>query len=188
MTKQIPDNLLEKYRYGENNPLIDILEDFIKTSENGILELSTPPGSAKSFSTQEVAKTLLSLEFSQTSSLTDHHPRFIFCVHIKYLRDETHEKLSEYFSNNDLDVNVLVLTSFEDSLRKCLGYIWSQPTKTPETTISFKNLSFQNLKAIASWTREKLEDRFKCDLTEPDSLKSLRMLCLQCCLQTKSRN
>ena len=30
MTKQIPENLLEKYRYGENNPLIDVLEDFIK--------------------------------------------------------------------------------------------------------------------------------------------------------------
>ena len=32
MTKQIPENLLEKYRYGENNPLIDVLEDFIKKS------------------------------------------------------------------------------------------------------------------------------------------------------------
>lgn len=85
MTKQIPDNLLEKYRYGENNPLIDVLEDFIKTSENGILELSTPPGSAKSFSTQEVAKNLLSLEFSQTSHPIDHHLRFIFCVHVNTL-------------------------------------------------------------------------------------------------------
>lgn len=171
MTKQIPENLLEKYRYGENNPLIDVLEDFIKTSENGILELSTPPGSAKSFSTQEVAKNLLSLEFSQTSHPIDHLPRFIFCVHIKYLRDETQESLLKYFKNNGLDVNVLVLTSFEDSLRKCLGYIWSQLTKTQETTISFKDLSFQNLKAIACWTREKLEDRFKSDLTEPEQFK-----------------
>lgn len=171
MTKQIPENLLEKYRYGENNPLIDVLEDFIKTSENGILELSTPPGSAKSFSTQEVAKNLLSLEFSQTSSLTDHHPRFIFCVHIKYLRDDTQNNLSEYFRNKGLDVNVLALTSFEDSLRKCLGYIWSQLTRAQETTISFKDLSFQNLKTIACWTREKLEDRFKCDLTEPEQFK-----------------
>lgn len=171
MTKQIPENLLEKYRYGENNPLIDVLEDFIKTSENGILELSTPPGSAKSFSTQEVAKNLLSLEFSQTSHPTDHHPRFIFCVHIKYLRDDTQNNLSEYFRNNGLDVNVLALTSFEDSLRKCLGYIWSQLTRAQETTISFKDLSFQNLKTIACWTREKLEDRFKCDLTEPEQFK-----------------
>ena len=171
MTKQIPENLLEKYRYGENNPLIDVLEDFIKTSENGILELSTPPGSAKSFSTQEVAKNLLSLEFSQTSHPTDHHPRFIFCVHIKYLRDDTQNNLSEYFRNNGLDVNVLSLTSFEDSLRKCLGYIWSQLTRAQETTISFKDLSFQNLKTIACWTREKLEDRFKCDLTEPEQFK-----------------
>lgn len=171
MTKQIPENLLEKYRYGENNPLIDVLEDFIKTSENGILELSTPPGSAKSFSTQEVAKNLLSLEFSQTSHPTDHHPRFIFCVHIKYLRDDTQNNLSEYFRNKGLDVNVLALTSFEDSLRKCLGYIWSQLTRAQETTISFKDLSFQNLKTIACWTREKLEDRFKCDLTEPEQFK-----------------
>ena len=171
MTKQIPENLLEKYRYGENNPLIDVLEDFIKTSENGILELSTPPGSAKSFSTQEVAKNLLSLEFSQTSHPTDHHPRFIFCVHIKYLRDDTQNNLSEYFRNKGLDVNVLALTSFEDSLRKCLGYIWSQLTRAQETTISFKDLSFQNLKTIACWTREKLEDRFKCDLIEPEQFK-----------------
>ena len=66
-------------------PTIEILEDFIKTSENGILELSTPPGSAKSFSTQEVAKNLLSLELSQISHPIDHHPRFIFCVHVNTL-------------------------------------------------------------------------------------------------------
>ena len=68
-------------------------------------------------------------------------------------------------------MNVLSLTSFEDSFRNCLGYIWSQLTRTQETTISFKDFSFQNLKAIANWTREQLEDRFKCDLTEPKQFK-----------------